>query len=1406
MSYFMKKYNMKNFLCLILFCVFNLMMNAQSTTIIDPSVSTNPNGSFENATSTLAANGWTAVNDGNNYWVVGTTTFNSGAKSAYISTNGTNNNYNKSSARVSHFYRDVTFPAGQTCITLSFNWKGRGEVGYDFLKVYLIPTSTTPIAGSQLSATNQLGTEYSNQNTWQTATIIIPASYAGTTQRLVFSWRNDNNTGNNPPAAVDNISLISDTPPSSTAPFTTNFETTCTGWNIVNGSETNQWTLGTATNNGGTRSMYVSNDGGASNNYVNTTSVTHFYRDVTFPAGQTCINLSFDWKGRGEVGYDFLKVYLVPTSTTPVAGTQLSAANQLGTEYSNQSTWQTQNLTIPGTNAGTTQRLVFSWRNDWSIDYQPPAAVDNIAINTSTPTAPSCATYVAPVNGATTCPSQTLSWNAATASCGSITYDVYFNSGTTATTLVSAGQAGTTYNTGALTNGTYAWRIVPKTGTLTASGCSTYTFSVNGVSNDLPCNATSITLGNVASGDNSCSSNAGEPGTPGCWTGGTRNTVWYSFVAPASGSVKIRTAAGTLVTTQIALYSGTCGVGMTELACNTNAPACGGTSLSTSEITRTGLTAGNTYYIAVDGKNNNTGSFAITVVEGSSSYPSESGQSCGSSIAVCNSTLSVGNPGYQGIGFTCDNDGTGNCTGGERGSVWYTFNIQNNGNLNFIIKANDYNAGSPGAETDYDFILWKIGGSGATNCAGIASGAAPVKCNYGSDGVTGLSSTGNAPPPYSSVFNDDFETQLAVTAGDVYLLLVNNYSNSTSGFSLDFTNTAAGVINYSPPTSIVWTGGANSTSWTNSTNWGGCTTPACGINAAISTGSSYQPVVTAAMGTVIVNNFTIDPGASLTLNAGATLKVCGNFTNNGTINADPTSTIIFNDDATHNLNGTLSGASALGNVIITDVAGGTNCTINANSAIEIKGTLTISNATSILNLNNNNLTLGGNLINASGANTILNITGSTLTFNGSGAQVYNPNNLSATPSLTLGSVVMNNSGAGVTISTTNTPNMILGTSGVLTLTSGKIITPGNQEVVVTNTSPAAVSTGNTNSFVQGNLRRYLAAGATGSFDFPVGHATPGYERANVNFTSAAAAGAINLLARFDTWGGAWPMPGAPNWNECSTVYNDPYLNNGYWTINASAVSTGSYNLTLYNTGYTTSSVGFSIAKSPSASPAWAISGNCVASPVTAVVRNAMSGFSKFATIQGSTPLPVQLISFTGNNENTYNLIEWKTAVEENFRHYELESSADGINFKQIKIVNPIGNPTSINTYEYLDFDFYRPITYYRLKMVDLDYTYKYSSIISIDNTSKNKPTVLVYPNPANADLYINVSGTNDEIIHIQVTDIYGRLVYTNEVNLLQNGNNVYLNTSDFATGTYLITVSNNESIHENVKVIINHNK
>jgi hypothetical protein len=537
--------------------------------------------------------------------------------------------------------------------------------------------------------------------------------------------------------------------------------------------------------------------------------------------------------------------------------------------------------------------------------------------------------------------------------------------------------------------------------------------------NDEPCNAVEVTLGSIASGNNACATTSNEPAVvPSCWTTGTRNTVWYSFLAPASGSVKIRTAPGTLLNTQIAAYSGTCGSSLTQIAsaCNNDAPNCGGTTLTISELTLTGLTNGVRYYVSVDGTNNNVGSFAITIVNGSAAYPSSSGQECSVPITVCNTEINVGDPGYQGIGFTCDaNSSIVNCTTGERGSAWYKIDISANGTLLFDIIPNDYD-GTYGTETDYDFVLWKVTGSVSTTCAAINSsgGDNEIACNFSADGVTGLSTDGNAPSEYPS-FSSAYETGITVIAGESYLLAVQNFSNSLSGFTLDFKNTAPGVINTSTPSSVTWTGGNNSSIWDNTVNWGGCTTPTCGINGIVSPSSAFQPTVTAAMGTVNVRNLTIDPGATLTLGPNAVIQICENLTNNGTIVAHPTSTILFNDNTTtHSINGTLSGSSSLGNLTITDVAGSNNCTVVANTDIEITGNFTTTNATSIFNLNGNNLSLNGNFSNAAGATTFTNTANSTIFFNGTAAQTYSPNTVAASPTLTLNNVVMNNSGAGVT--------------------------------------------------------------------------------------------------------------------------------------------------------------------------------------------------------------------------------------------------------------------------------------------------------------------------------------------------------------------------------------------------------
>lgn len=1038
----------------------------------------------------------------------------------------------------------------------------------------------------------------------------------------------------------------------------------------------------------------------------------------------------------------------------------------------------------------------------------------SLTMSCVTPLPPNCSAYTAPANGATMpCVSADLTWNVPASGSAPTQYLLFFGTDAAATNINNGTNIGNVllYSPSSLLpNTTYYWKIVPQNGAGSATGCQTYSFTTGNVIvvNDNCAGATALISGVTLSDDNSCATDEAPLAAGSCWSGGTVNSLWYSINVTA-GTLGVLTTGGTLANTQMAVYSGGC-ASLTQIACNDDAPGagCGSSTTSNSQLNLTGLANG-TYYIRVDGRNSTTGGFSIMAATTGSvgTAVAVPGQDCVSPITLCNNPTIIGNPGYQNTGNICDFGSGGNCTSGEKNSMWLEINILLGGNFNFNIIPNDYTG--CGTETDYDWVLFKTAGSTGTitNCSNIlnTSGDGETSCNYSNLGVTGIAPGGNqptsgiTPAPSAGCYDASYEPTITVATGDRFLLVIQNYSGSTSGFTLSFpTGVGLATVNTLAPTQVIWTGGANTTSVTNTTNWGGCTTPNCspGVDAIVAASATVQPVVASNLS---VKSVTINPGATLTINANVKLDVCGDFVNNGNLVCAAGSTVNFNGLGNQTVSGNLTGSNKFSNFMVSKSSG----TVNVLSNIEAGQDFFTTNATSIVNTNGVSISVGRDFRNSSGATTYAGITASSrLIFNGSGAQVYNPNMNAATPALVLNDVTMQNTGTGVTISPTNAPNMILGTTGVLTLTSGKIIT-NTQEVEVRNSALAAVTTGNTSSYVEGNLRRYLAAGATGSFDFPVGHATPGYERANVNFGTAAAAGAIQLVARFDPWGGAFPMPGPPGFGpECSVTYNDPYLNHGYWTINASGTSTGTYSMTLYNRGYSNSTSGWSIAKSPSAAPAWALQGNCFGTPVTAVQRLNMSGFSKFSIVQSSVPLPVELIEFNGESQGIFNEVYWRTASEINIHHYELESSMDALSFRKICEKPASGTSGHQSFYSYDDYAYYTPVTYYRLKIVENDRSYHYSRIISIENLAEESSVVNLYPNPSNREVHVQIKAPGQNKAVIRITDMLGKVLYSQELGLNNSAATATILTDTYAEGSYILTVSYDQGVPVSKKLIV----
>jgi hypothetical protein len=169
-----------------------------------------------------------------------------------------------------------------------------------------------------------------------------------------------------------------------TLPYVCGFEDVAENdsWTFVQNGEANQWFIDTnvVTFDGTAHSMYVSQDSGTTNTYNSSTSaVCWAYRDIQFNDANE-FELSFDWRGYGESGYDYMRVYIGnPAPVTAGDNTQPSGALQLG-QLNQSSTWQHETYSLGSAYKNTTKRLFFMWRNDYSAGSDPAAAVDNITI------------------------------------------------------------------------------------------------------------------------------------------------------------------------------------------------------------------------------------------------------------------------------------------------------------------------------------------------------------------------------------------------------------------------------------------------------------------------------------------------------------------------------------------------------------------------------------------------------------------------------------------------------------------------------------------------------------------------------------------------------------------------------------------------------------------------------------------------------------------------------------------------------------------------------------------------------------------------------------------------------------------------------------------------------------------
>jgi PKD repeat protein len=311
-------------------------------------------------------------------------------------------------------------------------------------------------------------------------------------------------------------------------------------------------------------------------------------------------------------------------------------------------------------------------------------------------------------------------------------------------------------------------------------------------------------FGNKAFAVCSGATNAGALSPTQNWQTISVNTYrYYTFTATYPGETFIfsfcQAGGSTGIDTQIEIYDN---LG-NPIAGAYNDDFCG----LGSELTFTAPAAG-TYRIAIYQFYCSTNSVAA----GTLAYrrlPIPTSSDCLGALPLCNSnnshpTINPSTGNYYDImdfnyffGTAISSNNCPNClVTGEDYGMWYTFTAQTSGTLNFTI--------APVGGDDYDFAVWKL--TSGTNCNNLINWSAnpPIRCNYcGSLGNTGVGGGANTCEGPNSCNN--WNSTINVTAGETYVVLINNFSLSTNGYNINFSGTAAVVDNTGPSmTSIVY--------------------------------------------------------------------------------------------------------------------------------------------------------------------------------------------------------------------------------------------------------------------------------------------------------------------------------------------------------------------------------------------------------------------------------------------------------------------------------------------------------------------------------------------------------------------------------------------------------------------------
>jgi hypothetical protein len=146
--------------------------------------------------------------------------------------------------------------------------------------------------------------------------------------------------------------------------------------------------------------------------------------------------------------------------------------------------------------------------------------------------------------------------------------------------------------------------------------------------------------------------------------------------------------------------------------------------------------------------------------------------------------------------------------------------------------------------------------------------------------------------------------------------------------------------------------------------------------------------------------------------------------------------------------------------------------------------------------------------------------------------------------------------------------------------------------------------------------------------------------------------------------------------------------------------------------------------------------------------------------------------------------------EQHILNYEIEYSADGINFTKAGTV--AGRNNNIESLYQFNHDLGSGNThYFRLRIIEANGAYSFSQVISINKKCSSSFSLEITPNPVTEKSVIKIIQPSSEKTTVTILNVTGSVLYQ-DIKMLNAGENMlHLNMMNkFAPGTYLLRITN----------------